>query len=473
MRPLAFGAIALAVLAAFLGPALVDPGLFGDDLKTLIAPDTYLTNLRSEARWLVHGWRVTMGALPPWLAFQLCLLAWVGTMAVTADAMLIRQPPAWGLLLTLALAANPGALSLLMWPLSSLPTLLVLLAGAVALRLVPQRPWPIAWTVAGWTALAVFGHQLLALAAVAVSLLIVLGLGAALPPRALMLRLLAVLLAAGVGLALGTLAGFALNAWRFGHFSVVVDPWRFRLLEGVEGPGLAAASAGVRYGLAQLREATWGLFLPLLLGGLALALSLLAPRERRGVVALRLAMAAGILLVAVALPFATGLPLPELRGTMLVWIGLAAVGAFALEGRRVRRAAGALLLAGLVVVGLPRTSDDLVRLSRDEARNRAAMQAILRDVAGRLREPPAKLVLLGAPAPFTGHPGRPGWSWWLHYLMEYEAIAIFGRRLDVEYCPDTCRVHVLPEDRRVAREAWPNPAALQVEGGVAYLRIGG
>ncbi len=464
----------LAAIALLLGPALTDPGLFGDDLKWLGGTHNYITNLEREARWLVHAWNTLLGLPPPALAVQLCLVLWVATAAITAEALAPPRATMPALALAFALAANPGALSFLMWPLTTLPALAVLAAGTLAVRVAPRRAGLLC---VPWLALMALSHQLLALVAAGCALLVVLGLAAreAMPAAALARRLAAVLAGAGAGIALGTLAGFAGNWWAFGHFGLLPDPWRAELLPGAPARGFEAALAAAAYALRQLQAPLHGLFpwfaaAALLLGGAVLA----RPAEAgpRAAAALRLGAGLGIGGVALAFPFATALPLPELRGTMTIWLGAVALAGLATWQGALRWPAAALL-AAMVLAALPPAGAALARFSAEAAHNRAAMQGIVAALRARLETAPETIVLHGAPRLFTGLAGRPEYDWWVYYMLEYQAARAFGRRLPVAYCVAACREgRVLPPGRAGEGPVFPDPGAFALQDGVAYLRIG-
>lgn len=457
MAPRPFPVILMAALLPLLcvvalsWPAALDPGLFGDDLKRLAGADTYLTNLAREARWVVHGTNALLGVAPPALAFALCLACWCAACAITAQAICPPSPPWQPMLLALAMAASPGALSLLMWPLSAWIAQAALLATVLGLRLLPPR--------LGWAGLLVgcivlsMAHQLLALVAVGMALLIALGRGAGWRGLAAMLA------GGGCGIMAGTLAGFTLNAWAFGHFGLLDEPWRRQLL-GDDLRGVAAAWQAGHYALAELRAAGAEAFIPLAL--VTLALGGLALRRQP----LLLLAVTGILGVTFALPAATGMPLPEARGTMLLWLGIAALAGFALA-TRARPAALGLLLA-LAAIGLPPSATMLQRFQASESANRREMQAIL--AAAAANAPAARqVVLLGSPERFQGLAGRESHFWWAYFLAEVGTREAFGQRLPVEYCLRACNSG---RDWPELLAVFPAPGAIMLRDGVVAVRIG-
>ncbi|MDW8314914.1 MAG: hypothetical protein RMK64_08085 [Rhodovarius sp.] len=479
LPPALIAALLLAAFAIALGPAWQDPGLFGDDLKWRVGSFTYHPNLEREGRWLTYAWNAMLGPLPGAMALRACLALWVLACVTVAEALAgPRRVPAMALL-ALALAANPAALSLLMWPLTSLPGFLLLAAMAVAVRLAPQRPPWLAAVAAGGGLLLALAHQLLALAAVAGAALIVLGLaareGEAWPRRALP-RLVALAGGAAAGLLAGTLAGLALNAWMFGRFGLAEDPWRLALLGPDRPRGLAALTPALAYHLREWDAALQGLALPLCAAAAALCLACL-----RASGAWLLALAAAAMLGAtLALPLATGIPLPELRGTLLLWQGLALLAAAPLllpaplPGPL--RSMAMALLAALPLVALPPAASDLARFSRMEAHNRQEMAAMLQRVAAEAQaraEPVEALLLLGHPGRFQGLPGRVEYFWWIYFLARAESVPLFGRPLSTRYCPlADCPGAEIPPGLEPGGPVFPEPGSVALREGLAAIRLG-
>lgn len=449
---------ATALAALLLGPAWTAPGLFGDDLKWQAGAHTYVPNLEREARWGVWWWNTGLGLADEVWAFRLCLMLWVATCAVAAEAW-ARRPVA-AALMGLALFANPGMLSLTMWPLSSLSAFAGLFAGVLALRVVPVRPLPLALAALAACAALALLHQLLLIHAVGIGLVML--AARAERPWAAAAGLLA---GAAAGTALGTLLGFGVNWWTFGFFGVLEDPWRHQIL-GL-GPGPRAAVAAAAYTWRELAAALQG-WLPALCA--AAALAALGGRSVVGALA-----AVCAVLGTVALPLVTGIPLSELRGASNMWLGLCALAALPMRAERHRFALPLSLavLLLLTVVALPRATAELAQFAREEAHTARVVAdavAFVRERAPEARE----VVLHGRPeGVFEGRAARPEWAvWWVYFMIERDARRAYGRLLPVEYCIETCRLRTLPEDRAASTDIFPHPAALAVREGVAWLRIG-
>ncbi|MCX7371482.1 MAG: hypothetical protein NTW56_03435 [Alphaproteobacteria bacterium] len=438
-------ALPFLALVALSWPAALDPGLYGDDLKWFGGPDNYQSNLEREARWLVYWWNTRIGLWPPWLTFTLCWVLWCACCALVADAM----ARGWRmLLLAAALAASPGAISILMWPMTTLPAMVVLAISVTSLRGWPGRAWPVLLGAAAMVLL----HQLLAMMLVGFALLVTLGRGRA--PWA-------ALFGGAAGLALGMLAGLGLNWWLLGQVGLNDDPWRLAVLDGARGFTAAWRAAGIAG--ADMAQAMGPAFAPLALAALALGVAALWRRP------LHLLMLAGIAGVTLAMPLATGMTLPELRGTMLLWLALVGLLGFALATRAAR--AAMVALAALVILALPPAGQRLARFSAEEDANRRTIGAILQATAEATREaPPRVLVMVGLPTRFQGLSAREEVFAWP--LLQAEALTwrYFGRRLETDYCTSLCA------NGRVLRETpsaiFPAPGFVLMLGDTAVVRVG-
>jgi hypothetical protein len=172
------------------------------------------------------------------------------------------------------------------------------------------------------------------------------------------------------------------------------------------------------------------------------------------------------------LPFATGIPLPDLEGTLNIWLGAIALAAVPLAPPA-RAWAAMLVMAAMVLACLPQAGAGLAAYSQEAAENGRRMVQILQDVAERRPDaasPPRRLMLVGAPTPFTGMLLLPGFEFGVHILAQFEARGILGPGVAVDYCPRGC--DGFDAEAAAIAAAFPAPGALLQRGEAWILRIG-
>jgi hypothetical protein len=473
----------LALVALAAAPLVGEPAAWGDDLVWLGDSRWYFwTKVPTEGRWLVFGANHLTGTPGPALAFWLGLACWAGASLLAAFAILGPARPLAAGALALALLGNPGGLSFLLWPMTLLPVMAVLVLGAAASWLSGGRFWATGLVAAGWTGALVLGNQLLALYAAALAPLMAQGL--ATRGDTLARPAFGPIIAAGGGALLGILGGtllaFAANRVVFGHFGLAPQPWRAELdaagaLRGVEAVQAAAVYLGARIAEAGL---VW-LFLVALAAALAAAAALLpaAVREGRAIVTglLGLLGVGAALGLTFAVPFARGVPLPEIRGTTLLWLALLVPPALlAATTRGARPGALALLLLGGLGAGAGFA--ELGCFAREDRANRAVVAEVLRDAAPRLaREAPdaRTLVLLGNPAGFRGDIVRDdALAFWADELFQFEGRRALPAGVAIRHCPRACPGVELSPGQRESLAVAPAAGSLARIGDAAVLRIG-
>jgi hypothetical protein len=483
LRAAAAAALVLA-LVALAGALLVgEPAAWGDDLVWL--GDTriyYWTKVPTEGRWLLFVANHLTGTPGPALAFWLGLACWACASLLVAFAILGPARPVAAGALAMALLGNPGGLSFLLWPMTLLPVMAVLALGAAAFWLAGGRPWATGLIAAGWTGALVLGNQLLALYAAALAPLMAQGLATRGDPLAR--PAFGPIIAAGggglIGILGGTLLAFAANRVAFGHFGLAPQPWRAELDAAGTLRGLEAVQAAATYLGAQIAQAglVW-LFLVALATALAAAVALLpaAAREGRAAVAGLLAVVGvgAALGLTFAVPFARGVPLPEIRGATLLWLALLVPPALlAATPRGAWPGALGLLLLGSLGAGAAFV--EAGRFAREDSANRAVVAEILKQAGSQLpREAPdaRTLVLLGNPAGFRGDIVRDeALAFWAATLFEFEGRRTLPPGVTVRHCPRACPDTDLPDALRERLAVFPAPGALTADGDRAFLRIG-
>jgi hypothetical protein len=465
---------AFFALVLLMGDAWRAPFQFGDDLLLTLGEfdgRAYASKLREEGRWLVLAWRMALPTLPASVDFLLALAFFCAAMALVA-VRLAPDAPALVAAATLALAANPHAVSLLLWPRTVVAMTAVLFVAVILIDVAAGRrsPFALPAAAAAGAAAAMLTMQLFALVVIGAALGAAVARRADGPPGRMAAEGAAVIAAGAAGGAAGLAASLAVNWAVFGVFGYDIAAWRSR---GEDiGTGRAAQALETIRSVAAWTAEQSGPW-PFVLAALALGTLLVAAARRRSAGPLLMAVAAaGVIGAVAAIPLASGAPAPASRGGVAAWLGIAMAIVFA--GTSVdRRPVAAAALVVLAAAGLWTAPGRIAELSRIGQANRAAMDRIDMDVrALDADEGVRRLVAVGEGVPLTRIEDQGPWWPWFVFRDRFEGR--YGEQVVVCFSVEACDGHD-PAALRAALDAapaWPAQGYAARHGDLVVLDFG-
>lgn len=464
------GLLACALIAAATAADASVVFQWGDDLLIQDDPRSYAWGkVPSEGRWFIAVWYEVFSPLSAKASLLAGILMW-GVANTLLVRLVVGAPlDVRHLVLVPVVALNPSALTLLWWPVTTLPVLVALAVVAAVLVVTESSRWRPLYLFAG-CALLMSAYQLAPLIILVAELTrsyVRIARVSGRDRRTAWAHGVRAVLAIVAGCTAGLLACYAANRLFFGHFGFTVAQWRLG-----SGPDSRMALMGETIAVASgwLVRASNGAFLLLVV----LALGLLRRTER-----LLSGLAVGLMLAGFALPgfvaFAAGVPLPEGRGAVTLWFAVSLLAVAAVDGRTKAMAAAqhtVALLVGALLVCLAigwKSRPNYQRLNAQAEINAAIVDRMAGDLA-RLQFTPRTVVAVGWPTPFVGL--QDTLPWWPRLLLKS---ALFpGSATTMVLCPNPSAC--LREGESISvpspRATFPNEGYLMRAGDTLYLSIG-
>ena len=466
---------ALAVLLAS-GDAWRVPFQYGDDLMLVVQEPRhgfYLDDkVKSEGRWLVWGWHRFVLSAPASFNFLLALGLWCAAMALFAWR-LAAGTASLAFAVTLALAFNPHALMLMLWPNTTAPMMVVLVIAAALVVISGNRIWCLATATAAGVMASMLAMQLFGFLIIAGALCGVVAHGLQLRANSFdTLKTGTAVIAAGVvGGLVGTLFAFVLNWLAFGIFGFEIAEWRYNSV-GDAGRVELALQNIVDIVVVTV-QAGGGVACVLACAAIAIMVFCSTTKPSMGVAFITVI---GVMLAVTIIPLATGTPVPSKRGGIVFWYGMVAAIVFVgiAFDRRLIATIALLVSTGSTAGGIP-------SLLAKASKSWQADISLLNDIEGAvsaMKPGASRMVVVGDGTQFELLPEHSGFStsrgdWWFDLLLTWRFEGEFQLPpkmcRSVAACPD---ISEILEAAKAYPAGWPDPNFAFRVGDVLVVKLG-